>query len=254
MKSAYEMRPHEILEAREKSSCAFIPIAPCFEWHSYHLPLGTDGLIGEGICREIAERVNGIYFKPLSFGLDAVRTEDELKRWGFTPDEYVYGMRFPDVPLFSEYCSEAEMEASLKNRIEAVKKSGFKYIFIVNAHGGQGQFPLVNRVADELDSEAARVISVNLFKLMTYDHPMLNCGGHAGQSETLMLMAFYPELVDLSRLPEGELKVREFGILHDEPVIPDECNPRHLLSCVANELKHNIINNLERIVVETVKK
>ena len=44
-------------------------------------------------------------------------------------------MRFPDLPIFSEYCTPREMKKTIENRLEALKGTGFKYAFIVNNHG-----------------------------------------------------------------------------------------------------------------------
>jgi creatinine amidohydrolase/Fe(II)-dependent formamide hydrolase-like protein len=250
VKSVYKMLPHEIRRARDASSCAFVPVSPCFEWHSYHLPLGTDALIAEGICMCMAERVGGIYFEPLSFGLDEFRPQKQLLAWGFEKDDKIFGMRFPELPLCSEYCNEPEMESAINNRLEAIKGSGFKYAFLVNNHGGTGQTPLLERIAGKWSSDGFKVFYVKTTELSTYRHQLMRAGGHAGQSETLNLMAFHPELVDLTRIPEGELAVREFGILHATPVVEEEFNPRHVLLSVANEIRESILGNFDKFIRE----
>ncbi len=53
------MRPGEIAEAIHKGPYAFIPISPMFEWHSFHLPMGTDALITEELARQVASRMEG---------------------------------------------------------------------------------------------------------------------------------------------------------------------------------------------------
>ncbi len=151
LRPANQMLPREIIEAREKSSCAFVPVSPVFEWHSFHLPMGTDALIAEGIAAAMAERVGGIYFPPLSFGLDEYRPKDQLLAWGFKKTDKVFGMRFPDLPLSSEYCHVPEMSMAVANRLEAIRQSGFKFAFIVNNHGGAGQFDLLEHIATMSD-------------------------------------------------------------------------------------------------------
>jgi len=242
------MLPHEILAAREASSCAFVPVSPCFEWHSFHLPIGTDALIAEGICRCMAERVRGIYFEPLSFGLDEYRPEDQLKAWGFKKTDRVFGMRFSDLPIHSEYCKVEEMRVAVGNRLEAIRESGFRFAFLVNNHGGAGQMDTLARIAAEQDRPDRRVFSVTTYQFIHYEHELMKVGGHAGQSETLNLMAFRPELVDLTRLPEGELNVRKTGILHHQPVIEAEYNPRHVLLSVANEIRKSIVESFARFI------
>jgi creatinine amidohydrolase/Fe(II)-dependent formamide hydrolase-like protein len=251
LRPVYQMRPHEILAAREASSCAFIPVSPCYEWHSLHLPMGTDALIAEGICRHMAERVHGIYFPPLSFGLDEYRPEHQLTAWGFAKTDRVFGMRFPELPLSSEYCTPEEMKRTIGNRLAAVRDSGFRFSLLVNNHGGTGQTDLLAQIAQEWDRPASRVLAVNTYRFLTYQHEFLKLGGHAGQSETVLLMAFYPELVDFTQLPEGELSVRGVGILHHKPVIEAESNPRHVTLSVANEVRKRILDGFSRFLETT---
>ena len=245
------MLPREIIEAREKSSCTFVPVSPVFEWHSFHLPMGTDALIAEGIAAAMAERVGGIYFPPLSFGLDEYRPKDQLLAWSFKKTNKVFGMRFPDLPLSSEYCHVPEMSMAVANRLEAIRQSGFKFAFIVNNHGGAGQFDLLEHIATMSDCPPVfRVFFITPYQFIEPFHKHMETGGHAGLSETLNLMAFRPELVDLTQLPEGELNVRLHGILHHEPRIGAEFNPRQVMLSTANEIRKMIVEGFARFVAK----
>ncbi len=248
IKPALQMRPAEILAARDFSGCAFVPVSPCFEWHSYHLPLGTDALISEGLCKIMAERVGGIYFQPMSFGMDGYLNEKHLRQSGFDTSEKIMGMRMPDLPLFSEYCQEQEMSAAVGNRLEALKQTGFKYAFLVNHHGGKGQKPTLDSIASQWDCGEFKVRSVAPMQFCSIEHEHLNIGGHAGQSETLTLMAFRPELIDLTALDDGELEVKKWGILHNKPVIEPEHNPRRILACLADEVRQSILDGFGKYI------
>lgn len=247
---AEEMRPHEIVAAREASGCAFVPVGPMFEWHSFHLPVGTDALVAEAVCRIAAERVGGIWFRPLSFGLDAWRTAEELRTWGFREDERVYGMRFPDVPLCSEYCEAPEMTAAVRNRLFAVRGSGFRHAFLVNHHGGRGQFSTLDALAEELSADGFHVHALPTYQFSDLKEESLRVGGHAGLSETAWVMAFRPELVDLTQQAEGELSVRRTGILHGTPSIEPQWNPRNASLAVACALRERVIESF----LSTVRK
>jgi creatinine amidohydrolase len=48
------LRPHEILEEKERFSVAYLPIGP-LEWHGPHLPIGTYPLNAEATARLVAE-------------------------------------------------------------------------------------------------------------------------------------------------------------------------------------------------------
>ena len=243
---ADEMRPHEIIAARDASGCAFVPVGPTFEWHSFHLPVGTDALVAEAVCRMAAERVGGIWFRPLSFGLDAWRNADELRAWGLREDERVYGMRFPDLPLTSEYSERAEMEAAVRNRLTALRGTGFRHVFLVNHHGGRGQIATLEALAEECSAEGFGVHAVRTYQFSDVRHESMRVGGHAGLSETTWVLAFRPELVDLARQPDGELSVCRTGILHGQPVIEEQWNPRHASMAVAAALRASVVENFVR--------
>ncbi|MFW6189398.1 MAG: creatininase family protein [Planctomycetota bacterium] len=244
---AEEMLPHQIVAAAEESGCAFVPVGPMFEWHSYHLPPGTDALVAEGVCRLTAERVDGIWFRPLSFGLDAPRSPDQLRQWGIDPGAEVYGMRFPDVALSSEYAERPEMRAAVENRLFALRDSGFQRAFLVNHHGGSGQFETLQSVAEAACTPDFAVRSVRTYELNDLEE-WIGVGGHAGLSETTWVLAFRPELVDLSRQPEGKLRVSRTGILHGEPTIEAEYNPRNASMAAAAELRQRVIENFVELV------
>jgi len=253
MRSAQHMRPREIAAARDGSGVAFVPVSPQFEWHSYHLPLGTDAVIAETLSRLVAERVGGIYFPVLSFGMDAIRNEKECAAWGLNVEDQVYGMRHPGLPVMSEYATKDEMLKTLANRIEAIRLTGFRHAFIVNNHGGKGQREELARFAEDATTDACAVHYVSTYKFRTLDAgDLVRVGGHAGLSETMLVLAFRPDLVDLTQIPDGELSVAEMGILHNKPTIEAKYNPRNAMIAVANDVRENMVSNFTELVRETI--
>ena len=248
IKPAQQMRPAEILAARDTSGIAFVPVSPCFEWHSYHLPLGTDALISEGVCKIMAQRAGGIYFQPMSFGMDGYLSEKHLRQSGFDTTEKIMGMRMPTLPITSEYCQAEEMSAAVGNRLEALKQTGFKYAFIVNHHGGKGQMDTLKSIAVQWNCDKFKVFAIRPMQFCTIEHEHLKIGGHAGLSETLSLMAFRPELIDLTALPDGELEVKKMGILHYKPVIDPEHNPKAVKAELAEKIRNSILENFGRFI------
>lgn len=250
IRSAEELRPREILDAIQRGPYAFIPVSPMFEWHSFHLPMGTDALIPEELARQTASRAGGIWFRPLSFGLDAWRTREEKERWGFRQDEDVYGMNFPELPLKSEYCHREELVLAVKNRLTAISGCGIKHAFLMNHHGGKGQFKLMEDLATECSNQQMSVHAIRTYQFndLKETDGFYGVGGHAGYSETLWLMAFRPELADLTEQEEGALSVRYTGILHDKPRIEPEWNPRKVDESVARKLRQGVIENFIRYI------
>lgn len=245
---AEEMLPGEILAARDRCGCAFVPVSPAFEWHSFHLPPGTDALVAEGVARAGAEAVGGIWFRPLSFGLDEWRPEEQLLAWGFEKDDRIFGMNFPDLPLASEYCEPEEMCAAVTNRLRALRACGFRHAFIVVSHGGTGQFPTLEALAERSGDESLAVHACRTGQFNTISHEQMRVGGHAGLSETLWLMAFRPELVDLDQQPKGPLTVRTSGILHRRPDIEARYNPRRVDPELARALHDSVVENIGKYV------
>jgi creatinine amidohydrolase len=246
VKSLEEMRPGEIVAALQRASLAFVPVSPMVEWHSLHLPLGTDALICEAISRELSTSLGGVWFRPLSFGLDSYRTPEQKRMWGIPDGVEVYGMEHPAFPVKCEYCQATEIRAAITNRVGMLKRSGVRHVVLLNHHGGAGQFQTIEDIARELSDGATRVHG-----LKTYDFNDLGeadgwspVGGHAGYAETTWLLAFRPELVDLEQLPEGELRVYEYGILHERPLIEERWNPRHARDDVARRLHDRVLANL----------
>ena len=246
-----EMRPREIIAARDRTGIIFLPVSPAFEWHSYHLPLGVDAIIAEELSRLVAQEVDGLYFPAMSFGTDQWRSAEDRIKWGLPPDQPVFGMSFPGLPLVSEYCEREEMIKAVANRWDCVQRSGFRYVFIINNHGGEGQAKSLNAFAREHDAPACRLCYIQVQSL-----PMpkgLECGGHANlDNETAMLIGFRPELADLSEMPEGELSVAEIGILHTGPTIPAALNPRGTNLLGAHLRRHHLVEQLTAVVREVV--
>ena len=245
IKSADEMRPREILEAINRGPYAFITVSPTYEWHSFHLPMGTDALIPQELSKLAAGKIGGIWFRPLSMGLDAWRVPKEKEMWGFNPEEEVYGMNFPDLPLRSEYCEQEEMVRATKNRIKALRNSGVKHAFLLNHHGGKGQFQTVIQIAEEATSDkmAVHALSTYQFNDLSEKDGWISIGGHAGISETTWLAAFRPDLVDLNEQKKGSLSVRHTGVLHSKPEIEEEWNPVNISFEVAKLLRERVIVN-----------
>lgn len=242
---AEEMRPGQITARLRQQSLAFIPVSPALEWHSLHLPLGTDALICEAICREMAVHTGGIWFRPLSLGLDSWRNAAEKAMWGLPQDQEVFGMSFPALSLESEYCQNQDLERLVQFRIEFARKAGASEILIVNHHGGLGQFALLEHLAATQTTDGCRVRSVKTYQFndLTPEEGFHHTGGHAGYAETLWALAFVPALVALEELPDGPLSVAEFGILHDKPQIEAKWNPRRVSHETAAMLKTRVLQN-----------
>jgi creatinine amidohydrolase/Fe(II)-dependent formamide hydrolase-like protein len=197
--------------------------------------------------------VGGIYFPVLSLGVDEYRPRRQLLAWGFAPTDRIFGMNFPELPLSSEYCRAPQMRAVVLNRLGAVRRGGFRHAFIVNVHGGTGQADTLRDVARRASSPdfAVELICPLQFNRVRCRR-LLTVGGHAGLSETMIALAFRPDLVDLTAVPAGELTVRRSGILHERPVIEERWHPRHADRAIARRVRESIVTNVVRHVRKLV--
>ena len=245
MHSIEFMRAGQIAEKARQPGLVFIPVSPAYEWHSYHLPVGTDAIITEEIARQLAERFDAVYFRALSLGLDEVRDEAFKRSQGLNPEAPVFGMNYPGLPLESEYTTAEPMRALVAARLQAAKGSGFKLAIIINHHGGAGQVPLLEKLAAEFCAPGFRVEFMQTSRFAPAE-PRFHAGWHAGLAETLQLMAFRPDLVDLEALPDGPLSAAQFGILHTEPLIPAHFNPRRAESSIAAAWGTALVDLMER--------
>lgn len=255
-----ELRPNQIMDVVNGSSMVFIPVSPRYEWHSYQLPIGTDGIIAEEVAILLAEKFKAVYFRTLSVALDEVRSPEFKTSQGVPEDADVYGMNFPGLPVKCEYHKGGPsfMREAVKARLDAVRETGFKYAFLMNGHGGVGQQETLDEIAKENTQDGFKVTSfcptrLNTFEPAEPNEMYLKVGGHAGLRETHMVMAFRPDLVDLSEVPEGDLKAAEQGILHSSPIIPEEYNPRHALESIALKVRKSILENCIKFVEEAVE-
>ncbi len=252
-----EIRPRQIMDVRDRTGIVFIPVSPLYEWHSFQLPMGTDGLISEGVAGALAEEFDALCCRTLPVALDVFRTEDEKELWGLPKEADVFGMNFPTLPLQSEYHNAELMNGMVKARLKAVKESGFRYAFLVNHHGGAGQNATLAEIAAEFSDDGFTVYVLSVPDQNTFHEEgarslYLKIGGHAGLLETMQLMAFRPDLVDLDELPEGTLSVAETGILHGKPKVPAEFNPHYATQELADKWRESVLENAAARVREII--
>ncbi len=252
-----ELRPKQILDKIRNPGAVFVPVSPLIEWHSFHLPMGVDGLIAEGVSVALADEFDALCCRCIPMALDGFRSEKEKQAWGLDPQADVFGMNFPGLPLATENHMPELLDGMVSARLSALKQSGFRFAFLVNQHGGAGQNERLAAVAEKFSDKSftVAVLSVprfNRFHAEGARASHLKVGGHAGLCETLQLMAFRPELIDLNELPDGILSVASTGILHSEPQIPAEFNPRHALPELAAQWRTSTLENMAARVRETM--
>ena len=163
------------------------------EQHGPHLPLGTDSLIGDTLMERIAKRLGKTLVAPtIRVGV----SEHHMTFCG------------------SMTLREEVLEEVIVDYCRSLARHGFQTIIVIPTHGGNKK--TVGRAGERLKREAisARVIAhpddTAFVAAMVevgqkYDRTPGEVGGHAGHLETSMILADFPELVDMERAVRGKV-------------------------------------------------
>jgi creatinine amidohydrolase len=163
------------------------------EQHGPHLPLGTDSLIGDRLMERVAERLGKTLVAP------TIRVGASEHHMTFSGSMTLRQEVLEEVIV--DYC-------------RSLARHGFRTIIVIPTHGGNKK--TVTRTGERLEREAisARVIThpddAAFVTAMVevggkYARTPGEVGGHAGHLETSIILADYPELVDMERAARGKV-------------------------------------------------
>jgi creatinine amidohydrolase len=182
------LRPAEIEAALQRAPVAWVPLG-ALEYHSLHLPNGTDGLTGHGILVRAAERLGGVVlpWSYLTLGTLALP-------WSF---------RY-DAGLVAE---------ALRQTLRQLPALGVRLAVVHTGHGPLDLNHLIKRVCAEVEAEVAaaggelRTMGLCYLELnavlgtgLGTDWPVTV--DHGSTMETSWVAALAPELVDTDRLSD----------------------------------------------------
>ena len=174
------------IDALDRSIPVVLPISAT-EQHGYHLPLATDRMIGDHICKHINELI-----------------EDQILI----------------LPIISVGCSEHHKDFAgslsiqhntmlnqMADILDCVVSYGFKNIFIANSHGGnQGiaqsfieKFGYRNPEVNIAFTSWWRIANDEIKDIQESGPGGV---GHAGEFETSLMLTIAPHLVDLDKIEE----------------------------------------------------
>jgi creatinine amidohydrolase len=152
------------------------------ENHGFHLPFGTDTLVSYGICQEVASRIDDmLVLPPLYYGMS----------------EHYQHKPF-SISLKSEH-----LILVLRDILESTYRWGIKKIVIINGH--DGNIAPIEIASREFKATCPDVRIVSLDAWWVTAGMLLPKGtfdvwdglGHAGEGETSICLAMFPELVDM---------------------------------------------------------
>ena len=185
-----EMKPREINEVLRTKPIAYL-VWGAHEWHGVHNPTGLDTLKAYYMTLELCKETGGVVLPPVYCGYQT------MKPW----------RRFRHTFEFSKDLVRRYVFEHLENLYE----EGFRVMVVVMGHyGGKHVETVRAAVADFTEKHNyPRVLAITDYEPAGWVD--IKGGDHAGKNETSLLMHFRPDLVDLSRLPEGALDSKREG-------------------------------------------
>ena len=165
------LRPGQ-LEARAREfPVVYVPFG-LIEWHGPHLPLGNDAIKAHAILCKCAEQFGGAVYPPV---------------------------------FFYDGFGRNRMEPVLATLFERLAATGFRVIMGVSGHNVQGQIDMINAALEPVLA-TGEVAGMGLWE-MSLSQCEESSSDHAAKWETSNMMYFYPELVDMSTIPDGPINL-----------------------------------------------
>jgi creatinine amidohydrolase len=176
------MRPWVLAETnythtkQHQYEVAVLPLGAT-EPHNLHMPYGTDvfeaNLVGENICEAAYEQgANVVLLPTIPYG-----TETNMHA----------------LPLAMNL-DPSTLNLVVRDLIESLVQSGIRKIVLLNSHGGNELKPLLRELCGRTP---AQLFLCNWYRAFTDEYPKIfeYMDDHAGEMETSLGLAFFPELV-----------------------------------------------------------
>ncbi len=180
--------------SKRRYEAAVLPVG-AVEAHNRHLPEGQDWLHTTYVARACCERAwaaceSVICLPTLPYGVDC-------NQLGF--------------PL-AIHVSQATLDAMVREIITSLRHHGIRKVLILNGHGGNEFKPLIRQIQCDMD---VHVFLCNwwLAGRDKYGEIFTKADDHAGQFETSVAMALYPELIEPGAAGDGAARPYRFEAL-----------------------------------------
>ena len=161
-----------------------IPTA-AIEPHNLHLPIGQDfmhtSIIVERSLKRAWEKTKRVIGLPaIPYGVDC---------------------NLLDFPI-AIHVSQKVLDAMLRDIVQSLLHYDIQKIVLINGHGGNDFTPLIRQIQFDLD---VHVFQIDWWKVAAdkYDEIFDKPDDHAGEMETSVALALYPDLVELEYAKNG---------------------------------------------------
>lgn len=189
------LRPAQIDRIRRQTPIAYVPWG-ALEWHSYHNPIGLDGMLAHGQCTALAQETGGVVLPPLYVGTDTIKPYKGFRHSLEHPPDTIRRL-----------CTEI---------LEQLADEGFKVIVVITGHCGGRHTEALREAASTFATQTPmpKVWVVPAFEPVQDIYP----SNHAAQGETSLQLLFGPEMVDLAALPADRVAtLDEDGVWGADP-------------------------------------
>lgn len=194
----------EFAEAMARKAWLLLPIGSTEE-HGPHLPLASDMIQAEYVCRAVAREVNGVVAPGVAYGLCRSTRN------------------FPGTISLSSGTLEGLVREILAGYVE----KGARRIGVISGHAGGAHMEALRQAALPL---VERDEGLTILVIGPYDIPLPSLAearppaedGHAASIETSVMLAIDPRLVRSDRIPDAPRpRFPRFQILsHPERLFP----------------------------------
>lgn len=205
-----DMFHREVEDAKKRRVPLIIPIGT-MEYHGEHASIGTDTMVITGVMERLGKMKEIIVAPPIWYGVasyavcgpekNTIQVDCDAYEVYITEilKSLVYGS-WQNIYLVFHHQSEGNglMPMSLAC-MKAAKKVTMRYLEETRGNGWWGSNDMQDYY-DNLDTAANPLTFIKTIQLMDND-TQLKCGGfdHAGEFETSLLAACYPQNVDFER-------------------------------------------------------
>jgi creatinine amidohydrolase len=179
----------EVRDAITLGVVRVIVVVAAMEQHGPHLAESTDTHLGYAIAGRLARRLGGTLVAPA----------------------VTLGFSEMNMTLAGTVSLRAStLEAVLHDVCESLSRHGFREIVLLNAHGGN--YPVLRDVLPRLRSAHPTLRIIATLRMdaerakgfaLREGLDIARLGAHAGQTETSMMLAYRPDLVQMDKACEG---------------------------------------------------
>lgn len=230
-----ELTPAMLNERVKDCPVAYLPLGT-LEWHSWHLPIGTDLIESFELFKIIADEIGGVVFPPLFLGPDITQEKDGKTYYGME----VFGTMgatkpYPiqQLPGSCYWVSNDVFKAIIDSVAHNAQRIGFKIIV------GTGHCPSSDLFASMAD-DIKKKYDITLITPDMENPPVSFVPDHAAKVETSTIMYFRPELVHMENLSEKP---------EDYPLAISGDDPRNTASAqFGKENLDGVIKHLEKLI------